>query len=226
MPKFTYLKKIQSNSIAKQETSDEVQIQNVQQIYKGFIQLDEATLQFEKFNGTMTELCGASMSIAVMPWRFCYLIRFAAVVILSAVPLSVFTVEPQNAWPFEVVAGSVESNDGLLETAIREVEEEADFASPAINWWLSADATQAPRYIGTHFPLCGRRSERHARQRRGGLTQKKKISRSSSSRNRKFIGGSSTTNFVMPKPCSACIGILAGSQTALRFEGGSLDREV
>ncbi len=128
-----------------------VQIQNVQQIYKGFIQLDEATLQFEKFNGTMSRAVrrinvyrGDAVAVLLFDSlrSCCYFVR--------QFRYPVFTVEPQNAWPLEVVAGSVESNDGLLVTAIREVEEEAGFR-------ITGDQLVA---IGRCYPSPGGTSER------------------------------------------------------------------
>jgi len=62
----------------------------------------------------------------------------------------IHTVEPENAWTLEAVAGSIENNVTPLETAIKEVEEEVGFR-------LKPNQLE---YIGKCYPSPGGTSER------------------------------------------------------------------
>ncbi|MBN1543638.1 NUDIX hydrolase [candidate division KSB1 bacterium] len=128
-----------------------VKIHDQQRIFEGFINLDKATLQFEKFNGRMSRIVkrlnvyrGDAVAILLFDskQRSFYFVR--------QFRYPIYTAEPENAWTLEVVAGSVEGTDQPIPTALREVEEEAGFR-------IDADRLKP---IGRCYPSPGGTSER------------------------------------------------------------------
>lgn len=128
-----------------------IQIKNKTREYDGFLKLEKATLQFEKFSGDMSsevsrEAVHRGDSAAVLlydPAR--RLVLFA-----KQFRYPVYTAEPENAWLLELVAGSVEPGEEPTETLVREIAEESG---------LTIDL-QEVQYIGRFFPSPGGLSER------------------------------------------------------------------
>ncbi len=105
-----------------------VVIKENKRIYNGFINLDRAVVQFEKFDGSLSRPVSRlnvyrGDAVAILLYHS----AAKRVYFVRQFRYPIFTVEPDNAWPLEVVAGSVEGQDNPTQTAIREVEEEAGF---------------------------------------------------------------------------------------------------
>jgi nudix-type nucleoside diphosphatase (YffH/AdpP family) len=105
-----------------------VEILHENQLFKGFFNLFKTTLRFEKFNGDMSEPVvrvnvyrGDAVAVLVYDSkkRQCILVR--------QFRYPIYTVEPENAWTLEAVAGSIEHGASVLETAVREIEEEVGY---------------------------------------------------------------------------------------------------
>ena len=106
-----------------------VTVIEVERIFEGFFNLDRAVLRFEKFDGSMSERVtrlnvyrGDATAVLL------YDSKRKMVHLVRQFRYPVYTVDPENAWTLEVVAGSVDKNDDPVETAIREVREEAGYS--------------------------------------------------------------------------------------------------
>jgi ADP-ribose pyrophosphatase len=128
-----------------------VTVEKSKQIYKGFFTLEKATVRFEKFAGTMSEPVSRlnvyrGDAVAVLLYdsgkKTCYFVK--------QFRYPIHTVEPENSWTIEVVAGSVGKNDNPTSTAINEVEEEVGFEIKA----------EQLKSIGRCYPSPGGTSER------------------------------------------------------------------
>ena len=94
----------------------------------GFIQIDRAKLRFELFDGAMSEIVtrwNVSRGDAVGVLLYDTVCR--TVLLVRQFRYPVYTVEPENAWLWEIVAGSVDPGSTPLQTAIKEVAEEAGY---------------------------------------------------------------------------------------------------
>ncbi len=128
-----------------------VDILKKETLFKGFINLEKVLLRFEKFNGEMTEPVArlhAYRGDAVAVVLYDSLRRVIYLVRQFRYPM--YAVEPLAGWTLEVVAGSIENDVGPIETAVREIEEEAGFR-------IKAEQLQ---YIGKCYPSPGATSER------------------------------------------------------------------
>ena len=97
-------------------------------LYEGFFKLEKAVLQFEKFDGTMSEKVSRlnvyrGDAVAVL----LYDSKRGKIILVRQFRYPIHTVEPENGWLLEVVAGSIENNCDPIETAVRETEEEAGY---------------------------------------------------------------------------------------------------
>jgi ADP-ribose pyrophosphatase len=133
------------------QVNKRVKVFRVEQLFKGFFNLDRVTLRFEKFDGTMSDRVVRlnvyrSDATAVL----LYDSKREKVLLVRQFRYPVYTVEPQNAWPLETVAGAVDGHSDPLETAVREVEEEAGYA-------IEKDELI---YVGMCYPSPGGTSER------------------------------------------------------------------
>ena len=128
-----------------------VEIIKRENIFKGFFTLEKADLRFEKFDNSMSERVsrlnvyrGDAVSVLLyddVKRIFIFVKQFR---------YPIYTVEPENAWTLEAVAGSIEGNHTPLETAIKEVVEE-------VGYYLEPDQLE---YIGKCYPSPGGTSER------------------------------------------------------------------
>jgi len=128
-----------------------VEILKKDTVFKGFLTLQRAKLRFEKFNGEMSHVVtrlnvyrGDAVAILV------YNSKRKTFVMVRQFRYPIYTVEPENGWTLEVVAGSVEGNAGVVETAVREIEEEVGYQVKARDL----------EYIGKCYPSPGGTSER------------------------------------------------------------------
>ena len=128
-----------------------VDVIGVERLFEGFFNLDRASLRFEKFDGTMSDRVtrlnvyrGDATAVLL------YDSKRKKVLLVRQFRYPVYTVDPENAWPLEVVAGSVENKTRPMETAVREVEEEAGY---------SVDKKKL-RYVGMCYPSPGGTCER------------------------------------------------------------------
>lgn len=97
-------------------------------LFDGFFKLEKAVLQFEQFDGTMSEKVSRlnvyrGDAVAVL----LYDSKREKIILVRQFRYPIYTVEPENAWLLEVVAGSIEHSNTPVETAVREVEEEAGY---------------------------------------------------------------------------------------------------
>jgi len=127
-----------------------VEIIKRETIFKGFFTLEKAALRFEKFDNTLSEQVfrlnvyrGDAVSIVL------YNSNKKTLTFVKQFRYPIYTVEPENAWTLEVVAGSIENNTPV-ETAIKEVEEEVGYRLEP----------QQLEYIGKCYPSPGGTSER------------------------------------------------------------------
>ncbi len=95
--------------------------------YKGFFTLEKSRLQFEKKDGTLSEEVvresfyrGDSVAALV------YDLKAEKVLLVRQFRYPVYTVDPENAWVLELVAGSCEPGEDPLETLLRELAEEVN----------------------------------------------------------------------------------------------------
>ena len=128
-----------------------VEILEENQLFKGFFNLYQTKLQFEQFNGQMSEPVYRlnvyrGDAVAILAFHS----KMHKVALVRQFRYPVYTVEPENAWTLEVVAGSVEGNADIAQTAVRELEEE-------IGYRVAANDLQ---YIGKCYPSPGGTSER------------------------------------------------------------------
>jgi len=128
-----------------------VEIIKRENIFKGFFTLEKADLRFEKFDATMSEQVsrlnvyrGDAVSVLLYnsgKRTFTFVKQFR---------YPIYTVEPDNAWTLEAVAGSIEKDLTPVDTAIKEVEEE-------VGYKLEPGQLE---YIGKCYPSPGGTSER------------------------------------------------------------------
>ena len=128
-----------------------VEIIKRETIFKGFFTLEKAELRFEKFDNTMSEQVsrlnvyrGDAVSVLL------YDSGKKTFVFVKQFRYPIYTVEPENAWTVEAVAGSIEKDHTPVETAINEVEEE-------VGYRLEPHQLE---YIGKCYPSPGGTSER------------------------------------------------------------------
>ncbi len=128
-----------------------VEIIKRETIFKGFFTLEKAELRFEKFDNSMSEQVsrlnvyrGDAVSVLL------YNSIKKTLLFVKQFRYPIFTVEPENAWTLEAVAGSIEKDHTPVETAIKEVEEE-------VGYRLAAHQLE---YIGKCYPSPGGTSER------------------------------------------------------------------
>jgi len=104
-----------------------VKILKTEQAYTGFYRLDKCTLQFERFDGTMSHKVirenfyrGDSVAVLIHdPEK-------RLILLAKQFRYSVYTKDPQKAWFLEIVAGSGEPNEEPETTIVREIKEEAN----------------------------------------------------------------------------------------------------
>ncbi|MBN2410378.1 NUDIX hydrolase [candidate division KSB1 bacterium] len=128
-----------------------VEIIKRETIFKGFFTLEKAKLRFEKFDNSMSEQVsrlnvyrGDAVSVLL------YNSVKKTLLFVKQFRYPIFTVEPENAWTLEAVAGSIENDHTPVETAVKEVEEEVGYKL----------APHQLEYIGKCYPSPGGTSER------------------------------------------------------------------
>ncbi len=128
-----------------------VDILKKETLFKGFINLERVLLRFEKFDGEMTEPVtrlhayrGDAVAVVL------YDSQRKVIFLVRQFRYPMYAIEPEAGWTLEVVAGSIENDSSPIETAVREIEEEAGFH-------VEAEQLQ---YIGKCYPSPGATSER------------------------------------------------------------------
>ncbi len=121
------------------------------QEYKGFFTLEKSRLQFQKQDGSLSEEVvrenfyrGDSVAALV------YDVKEKRILLVKQFRYPVYTVEPDRAWIYELVAGSCERGEDPLQTLVRELAEEIH---------IDADAKK-PEHISSFFVSPGGTSER------------------------------------------------------------------
>ncbi len=128
-----------------------VEILSRDNIFKGFFTLEKATVRFELFNKSMSPAVGRlnvyrGDAVSVLLYNSIN----QTLVFVRQFRYPVYTVEPDNAWTVECVAGAIEQGLADWQTAIQEVEEETGYR---------LNETQL-EYIGKCYPSPGGTSER------------------------------------------------------------------
>jgi nudix-type nucleoside diphosphatase (YffH/AdpP family) len=106
----------------------DIKIKNLQTIYQGFLTLEKASLQFEKFSGEMSqevERLNVRRKDAVA--ILLYDSKRKKVILVEQFRFSAYTAAPDQAWMLETIAGSIEKNASIKETAVREIAEESGY---------------------------------------------------------------------------------------------------
>ena len=103
-------------------------IKKVRRIFDDFFKIDEALLQFEKFDGTMSsELRRLNFnrgnSVAVLVYNQ----NQNSFVFTRQFRYPVYASDPQQAWILEIIAGMVEDEQAPEKCAIREIAEETGY---------------------------------------------------------------------------------------------------
>jgi ADP-ribose pyrophosphatase len=111
-----------------------VHITKVTKEYKGFFTLEKANLQFEKFDGTVSEEIvrenfyrGDSVAALV------YDSKTKLVLLVRQFRYPVYAAEPNDSWITELVAGSIKEDDQPVETLLRELVEEVHISASKEN---------------------------------------------------------------------------------------------
>ena len=102
-----------------------VNVKNITKEYQGFFTLEKARLQFEKFDGSASEEVvrenfyrGDSVAALI------YDKKNKLVLLVRQFRYPVYTVEPDEPWIVELVAGSCNEHEDPAETLLREMVEE------------------------------------------------------------------------------------------------------
>ena len=128
-----------------------VDILKKEQIFKGFFNLFLTKLRFEQFNGKMSETVSRvnvyrGDAVAVLVYNSIK----KKFILVRQFRYPIYTVEPENAWTLEIVAGCIENNSTRVATAVQEVDEE-------IGYKIHPSQLE---YIGKCYPSPGGTSER------------------------------------------------------------------
>ncbi len=103
-------------------------IKKVRRIFDDFFKIDEALLQYEKFDGTMSpELRRLNFnrgnSVAVLVYNQ----NQNSFIFTKQFRYPVYASDPQQAWMFEIIAGMIEDGQEPEKCAIREIAEETGY---------------------------------------------------------------------------------------------------
>ncbi len=122
--------------------------------YRGFFTLEKSTLQFEKLDGSLSEHVirenfyrGDSVSALV------YDSKVRKILFVRQFRYPVYTVEPENSWILELVAGSCNRGEDPAETMARELSEEVHIESNKKDivlvsaFFVSPDGTSEKIYL-------------------------------------------------------------------------------
>jgi len=128
-----------------------VEIISRENIFKGFFTLEKATVRFELFNKMMSPAVGRlnvyrGDAVAVLLYNS----HKQTLVFVRQFRYPVYTVEPDNAWTIECVAGAIENGLSDRDNAVHEALEETGY---------HLEAAQL-HYIGKCYPSPGGTSER------------------------------------------------------------------
>lgn len=97
-------------------------------LFTGFISLRQVELQFEKFDGTLSEpvqrlVVHRGDAVAVLVYDS----TARTVILVRQFRYPVYSVDPEQGWHLEIVAGVIDSGETPASTAVREVEEETGY---------------------------------------------------------------------------------------------------
>jgi len=128
-----------------------VNIKKTQRVYNGFLKIDKAELQYEKFDGSLSshvirENCNRGDATAML----LYDLKNNKVVLIKQFRYPVFCTDKNNAWTLELPAGNIEHRENPLIAIKRELLEEVK---------LNIDESEI-KCIFEIFPSPGGTSER------------------------------------------------------------------
>lgn len=103
-------------------------IKNIKRVFDDFFKIEKATLQYEKYDGAMSEelirlnfIRGHSVALLL------YNKETNSVIMTRQFRYPVYSVEKDKAWLLEIIAGSIEAGETALETLYRESIEETGY---------------------------------------------------------------------------------------------------
>ncbi len=104
-------------------------ILTMRDLFTGFISLRQVEVQFEKFDGTLSEpvhrlVVHRGDAVAVLIFNT----ADRTVLLVRQFRFPVYSVDPEQGWPLEIVAGVIDHGETPESTAVREVEEETGYA--------------------------------------------------------------------------------------------------
>jgi ADP-ribose pyrophosphatase len=105
-----------------------VVIKNVKCVFDDFFKIDEAILQFEKFDGTMSpELRRLNFNRGNSVGILVYNLTRNSVIFTKQFRYPVFASAPAQAWVLEIIAGMIDNEQHPEKSAIREIAEETGY---------------------------------------------------------------------------------------------------
>lgn len=124
-------------------------IKNVKRILDDYFKVDQATLQYEKFNGEMSRdlirlnfIRGHSVALLL------YNKDTNSIILTQQFRYPVHSVDEKKAWLWEIIAGSIENGETAIQTLLRESLEEAGYQ------------IQHPEFVNEFFVSPGGTSEK------------------------------------------------------------------
>lgn len=105
-----------------------VKVKKVERILDDFFKVDRAILQFEKFDGTMSqEIVRLNFDRGDSVGAIIYHATNRSLIFVRQFRYPIFTKDPDNAWSLEIVAGVIDAQDSPEEAMLREIREEIGY---------------------------------------------------------------------------------------------------
>jgi len=106
----------------------DVKVKKINRILDDYFKVDRAVLQFEKFDGTMTQdIVRLNLDRGHAVAAIIYNVTNKTLLFVKQFRYPVFANEPENAWSLEIPAGMIEPGKTPEETMIREIIEETGY---------------------------------------------------------------------------------------------------
>lgn len=105
-----------------------VRVKKIERILDDFFKVDRAILQFEKFDGSMSqEIVRLNFDRGDSVGAVIYHETHRTLIFVRQFRYPIFTKDPDNAWSLEIVAGVIDSHDSPDEAMVREIKEEIGY---------------------------------------------------------------------------------------------------
>jgi len=129
-----------------------IKIKKTERVFDDFFKIDQAVLQYEKFDGSMTpDLIRLNFnrghSVAVLLYNE----NQQTVILTDQFRYPAYVGDPKRGWILEIVAGMLEPGEPPTQSAIREVYEETGFRvhepEPICEFFVSPGGTSEKIYL-------------------------------------------------------------------------------